>query len=343
MVELPAGVNAVRSRGRLYYYYHPGRGTKNGRKPQRLPDDPRSPEFWAAYARLSGSQIIETPAPRAGTFDALIVAYKASPNFAKRSPRTKEEYDRLLRVIGERWGPLLVRGVRPRHVLELRDAFAETPRKADHIVAVLSVLIAWGVPREYADINPCREIGTLSESDGWQPWQQEDIDYAREHLKPHLWRVAALALYSGQRQSDVLAMDWSRISNNEIAVRQNKTGKFLWVPVHRELRQILDVIPRVSTRILTNSNDLPWSSGFKASWQTEMNRPTFLGFRERKLVFHGLRKSAVVMLLEAGCTDAEVAAITGQSRDMIVHYSMMVNQRKLARSAILKWETANSS
>jgi hypothetical protein len=28
--------------------------------------------------------------------------------------------------------------------------------------------------------------------------------------------------------------------------------------------------------------------------------------RERRLVFHGLPKSAVVALLEAGCTDAEV-------------------------------------
>jgi hypothetical protein len=44
--------------------------------------------------------------------------------------------------------------------------------------------------------------------------------------------------------------------------------------------------------------------------------------------------SAVVMLLEAGCTDAEVAAITGQSREMIVHYSVMVNQSKLGRAAI---------
>ena len=47
------------------------------------------------------------------------------------------------------------------------------------------------------------------------------------------------------------------------------------------------------------------------------------------------------MLLESGCTDAEVAAITGQSRDMVEHYSIMVNQRKLARAAILKWEAAN--
>jgi hypothetical protein len=47
------------------------------------------------------------------------------------------------------------------------------------------------------------------------------------------------------------------------------------------------------------------------------------------------------MLLESGCTDGEVAAITGQSRDMIAHYAIMVNQRKLARAAILKWESAN--
>ena len=60
--------------------------------------------------------------------------------------------------------------------------------------------------------------------------------------------------------------------------------------------------------------------------------------REQKCVFHGLRKSAVVMLLEAGCTDAEVSAITGQTRDMVVHYARAVNQKRLAAAAILKWE-----
>jgi hypothetical protein len=52
----------------------------------------------------------------------------------------------------------------------------------------------------------------------------------------------------------------------------------------------------------------------------------------------------VVFLLEAGCTDAEVAAITGQSRKMVEHYGRQVGQRKLAASAILKWErSANES
>jgi hypothetical protein len=69
-------------------------------------------------------------------------------------------------------------------------------------------------------------------------------------------------------------------------------------------------------------------------------RPQMMDLRVKRLVFHGLRKSAVVMLLEAGATDAEVAAITGQSREMVAHYSRQVSQRKLAAAAILKWETA---
>ena len=65
------------------------------------------------------------------------------------------------------------------------------------------------------------------------------------------------------------------------------------------------------------------------------------GERHAALVFHGLRKSAVVTLLEAGATDAEVSAITGQSREMVAHYSRQVNQNKLAAAAILKWEIAD--
>lgn len=62
--------------------------------------------------------------------------------------------------------------------------------------------------------------------------------------------------------------------------------------------------------------------------------------RKHRLVFHGLRKSAVVFLLEAGCSDAETA---GQSRDMVEHYAKQVNQKKLAAAAILKWEAADAA
>jgi len=133
----------------------------------------------------------------------------------------------------------------------------------------------------------------------------------------------------------------SDIADGLIAVRQGKTGKSLLIPIHRRLAAILAGVPRRSVYVLTNSRGLPWTvMGFKASWATELNRPQMKELRERRLVFHGLRKSAVVTLLEAGATDAEVAAITGQSREMVAHYSRQVNQRRLAAKAILKWEAA---
>jgi hypothetical protein len=69
-----------------------------------------------------------------------------------------------------------------------------------------------------------------------------------------------------------------------------------------------------------------------------MKEEKFEPLRQQKCVFHRLRKSAVVMLLEEGCTDAEVSAITGQSREMVEHYALQVNQKKLAAAAIPKWE-----
>ena len=92
--------------------------------------------------------------------------------------------------------------------------------------------------------------------------------------------------------------------------------------------------------MLRNSRDEPWKTGFKASWQAERNRPVFGVLKDRKLVFHGLRKSAVVCLLEAGATTAEVQALTGQSMQIVEHYAKQVNQQKLAAAAILKWEAA---
>jgi hypothetical protein len=111
--------------------------------------------------------------------------------------------------------------------------------------------------------------------------------------------------------------------------------------MHAHLRPLLAEMPKLSVTILTQSRGMPWTTmGFRASWSAELNRSEMRPLREKSRVFHGLRKSAVVFLLEAGCTDAEVAAVTGQSREMVEHYSRQVNQKKLATRAILKWEAS---
>lgn len=60
-----------------------------------------------------------------------------------------------------------------------------------------------------------------------------------------------------------------------------------------------------------------------------MGRRIFGPYKRHRLVFHGLRRSAVVMLLVSGCTTAQLKAITDQSLEMVEHYAEQVNQPKL--------------
>ena len=60
--------------------------------------------------------------------------------------------------------------------------------------------------------------------------------------------------------------------------------------------------------------------------------------RAAGLVFHGLRKNAVNVLLEVGCTEDEVSAIVEMSPQMVRHYARDVNKRRLAVNAMKKLE-----
>jgi integrase len=336
-IELPPYVNCVRVNGRPYYYLHLGRGTKRAAKPVRLPDDLRDPEFWTTYRRLMGE-----PEPRLSpkSFAHVIEAYKQSPEYAELASSSRRDYDRYLRAICDAWGKLEVMGLEPAHVLALRDKGRDTPGATNALIRVLSALISWSVPRGYRADNPCQHVRKLSIGEGWSPWPWEMIELVRERGPDWMWQATALALYTGQRQGDVIGMTWSAVDGGMINVRQEKTGKHLAIRAHQRLLGVLSNVPRVSVRILTSTRGTPWTQdGFRASWQKALHGPLAV-VREAGLVFHGLRKSAVVTLLEAGCTDAEVSAITGQSRQMVEHYSRQVNQKRLASAAILKWEAA---
>jgi integrase len=347
-VKLPPHVHAVKARGRYYYYFQRHRGTNReaaGRV--KLPGYPANSdgtpnaEWWEAYRRCAGEPLSK---PVAGTFKALIEAYRNSPEWGELSARTRTTYGRYLNEVENKWGGLRAAGVEPRHVLALRDLKAETPAAANYIVRVLSAMLTWSIPRRYRQDNPCKHVKMLKGGDGYEPWGWEQIIHFRENVsKRELWWAAALVLYSGQRQGDGVAMLWNDVSDGSISVVQQKTGKKLRIPMHRDLRGILLEIPKRAVTILSNTRGQPWTTdGFRTSWGKELDRDAMMPIRRAGLVFHGLRKSAVVFLLEAGCTDGEVSAITGQTRQMVEHYGRQVNQKKLAASAVLKWEASDN-
>ena len=81
------------------------------------------------------------------------------------------------------------------------------------------------------------------------------------------------------------------------------------IPVGAPLKAALDATPKRSPIILTNSDGKPWTpDGFRASWGKACKPAGVVG-----VTFHDLRGTAVTRLALAGCTEAEIATITGHS------------------------------
>lgn len=339
-VQLPPHVHCVRSRGKTYYYFQPHRCTASAGQRVRLPGEPTDPDWWDAYREAAR---LPAPKVRTDTISCLIAAYTKSPEWHGLAESTRKEWDRYLGRVRDVWGDLQVRAIEPKHVLALRDKYASTPASANNMIKALAGMLSWSVPRGWRTDNPCREIPYLDGGDPYEKWSDEEIALARGKLPLHLWLPIALAYYTGQRQGDVLDMGWQKIKDGAVEVWQQKTGKWVWIPLHRDLKVVLDRVPKTSVKICTTSRGTPWACGrsYASSLALEIKAHKELE-PLRKRQFHGLRKSAVVAMLEAGCTTTEVASITGQSMQMVEHYAREVNQKRLATSAMDRWESAGT-
>ena len=167
-------------------------------------------------------------------------------SFAEEPERASAQ----LKVIEEAWGDLAVSGLEARHVLELRDKpCRDAGRGQQHCsVAFLDDVM----------VDSSRLAGAQSLHAGQEAQDRRRIftlelgrdQVFRQCARVDLWWAAALALYTGQRLGDVIGMLWSDIQSGLIGVTQNKTGKKLWIPMHAQLRVVLNDIPRRSVNIL---------------------------------------------------------------------------------------------
>jgi hypothetical protein len=140
-VELPAHVHRVIARGREYFYYQVGRGTKHEGRRTKLPSDPHSPEFWVAMRQAQG---LDDGAVPTDTVAALIDAFEADwPKLRRKiAESTQYQYRRQLRRARTMWGSLLATGLRPAHVQRAMEQLADKPGAANGFLADRVVLPA---------------------------------------------------------------------------------------------------------------------------------------------------------------------------------------------------------
>lgn len=326
-----------RAKGRDYWYFATGAKDING-KPilVRLPDV-TDVEFGRKYADLLRARTMRHNAKAKGALDldALIRRYEVSPEFVKLAANTKRNYSRYLAVANrmirtDRGASPLATSITPKHVVDLRNVLSKTPGAANAAVSALGALFAWASRPEYALVpaNPAARI-TLFEAKPHEQWPVELLEDAL--ADPAVRLPVALLYFTGQRIGDVVRMRWNDVEGGGIRVYAQKTKTRLWISLASELAELLDREPKTSTHILTNAYGRPDTAP-----ALRHRLQAWAKARGHKVVPHGLRKNAVSALLEAGCTVAEVQAITAHSLQMVEHYGKGRNQRQIGRGAIIK-------
>jgi integrase len=221
---------------------------------------------------------------------------------------------------------------------EWRDSMAATPRKADYAWTVLARVLAVAKDRGKIAVNVCEKGGRLYAGDRKDiVWTDEQVAAFAASAPRHLRQVMNLALWTGQRQGDLLKMKWAAYDGRYIRILQSKTKARVAVPVHATLRAELEGTTDRDGTILKTTDGTPWtSSGFRASWRKACAKAGVTG-----VTFHDLRGTAVVALALAGCEVPEIASITGHSladAHSILNDHYLGRDVRLAEAAMAKRE-----
>jgi integrase len=302
---------------------------------------PWSEEFMRAYAAaLEGSKArVQIAGPKrtvAGTINALIVSYYGSPGFKDLKASTQANRRNILERFRTEFGDLPVKGLTRAVLDKLVGSRANTPHAANNLVKVLRYLLDHAVAQGVVVHNVAIGVKKYrAKTDGHHTWTQAEIAQfqARHPLDTRAGLALALLHNTGQRRGDVVRMGCQHVTGDLIAVRQEKTDTPLMIPLHPELVQALDALPRSNLTFLLTERGAPFTSAGFGNW-----------FRDRcdeaglpQCSAHGLRKAAATRLANIGCTNEQIKAITGHRSDSsLAPYTRAADQVRLARQAMAK-------
>lgn len=315
-----------------YYFRRPG-------GPRTALPDPASKDFLPAYlAALHGPEKAQTALPpisSARTFHRLALEYFQSADFLKLAASTRYANRKAIEriILDEGIGPRPVAGMRREHVMRMIAKRSATPGAANDCLKKLRQLLRFAILLEWRNDDPTLLVKGFQNGE-WHTWDDAEIAAfeARWPIGTPERTAFALLLFTGQRLSDVATMTWGDIAGGRISVIQDKTGARLSIPIHPVLAQALAAHGRNDLVILTSQKGAPFTVKSFGNWMAKKIAAADLPDR---CVTHGIRKAAARRLAEAGCTEKEIASITGhRTLKEVARYTRAADQVMLSDRAI---------
>jgi len=256
---------------------------------------------------------------------------------------TKNGYASRIEALRTNHGHRSVAGLtRQRIASGIMQPYAGRPGAALSILKMLRVLIRHAIDIGWLDHDPSLGINRPKTQE-IRAWTEAEIAAFEQH-----WPVGtkqrlafALMLYTGQRRSDVHRMTWADVSAGTIRVVQQKTGRKLAIPLHRELLSALAAAERDHVTIINTEYGKPFTVDGFSQWMRAGITAAALPLECQP---HGLRKAAGRRLAEAGCSANEIMSVLGhRTLAEAERYTREADQIQLASAAVAKLEGRNAN
>ena len=188
-----------------------------------------------------------------GSFKWLCAQYYQSPMYRQLDPSTQRTRRSILEAfcLHKDDGEKPFDKILPRHLRVRRDAKMDTPAAANTMIKVLRQVFKFAVQYDLLDHNPAEQVEYLkTNSDGYHSWTLAEIEkYEEAYPVDTTARLTlALALYTGQRRSDLVqfgcqhvhaqgGVAWLKFTQHK---GRNRHPVRLEIPVVPELQRFID-------------------------------------------------------------------------------------------------------
>jgi integrase len=238
------GINSVRKQladGSWVTYWYAWKGGP------RVYGEYGTPEFVASY-----NEAVAVKKPTVGkTLSSLTAYFQNTTEFTSGiSERTRSDYLKQIKLIDQKFGdfPLSALGdPRSRGIFkEWRDELAtKSVRQADYAWTVLARIFSVALDRGKVKENPCTKGGRLYLSERVDKiWTLDDEAAFLKSAPAHLHLPLLMGLWTGQREGDLLRLQWSNYDGKVIRLRPRKSitkrkprGVSVTVPIGEPLKQ----------------------------------------------------------------------------------------------------------
>jgi integrase len=225
-------------------------------------------------------------------------------------------------------------------IIDFRDENYHRGGSCNSALDILRMILRFGYDRGLCNHNHAASMKGVPILKHHARWTDEEIEAFLKVATPEARAILMMALYTGQRQSDLYRMSWAQYDGTGFRLHQMKTRRVLFIPVHPELKKELEKLwerrkpVNPVPYILTTSTGCPWTRVYMREMVAKTLKKA--GITGKSL--HGLRKTTAAKLAEIGCPPHLIGSITGHTTlKEIMAYTAEADQVRMAKDAMNKW------